>query len=58
MTCVDYLKIHWRALLIRWAVFSFVILTIAFFGQQDPRAAWPIAMVAGGLLNIAWVWVA
>jgi hypothetical protein len=45
-------------LLLRWAAFSLAVLVVAFFSKQDPRTIWPLALIAGGLFNIAWIWVA
>jgi hypothetical protein len=58
MTCLAYFKAYWPTLLLRWALFSLAILVIAILCKQDPRAIWPVALLVGGLLNIAWIWVA
>jgi len=58
MTCANYVKAYWRLLLVRWAMFTLVLLLVAFVTKQDLRTIWPIALIGAGLLNIAWIWVA
>ena len=58
MTCAGYIKAHRALLLVRWAVFTLVLLFVAFFTKQDLQTIWPVALIGAGLLNIAWIWVA
>jgi hypothetical protein len=58
MTCVKYAKRYWRPLLLRWAFFAMAMFAIAYFTKQDLKAVRPLILVASGVLNIAWIWVA
>jgi len=58
MTWADYVRTYWRQLLVRWALITLVLLIVAAFTKQDLREIWPVAMIGGGVLNIAWTWVA
>jgi len=58
MSRLSFIKARWPLLLARWAVFSLVIAMLTWIGGADTRAIALIAIVGGGLLNIAWYWVA
>ena len=55
---LEWLKRAWPRLMARWAVFALIIGGIGFAAGGSLMVSALLGLVLGGLLNIAWCWVA
>jgi hypothetical protein len=55
---LEWLKRAWPRLVARWAVFALIVGGIGFAAGESLMASALLGLVLGGLLNIAWCWVA
>jgi hypothetical protein len=58
MTCATYIRRFWRPLAFRWLVLALLTALIVTGTGGDLRTDWPLVVVASGVLNVAWTWVA
>ena len=57
-TCTTYIRRFWRPLTFRWLLLALLTAVVVIWTGGDLRTNWPLVIVASGVLNLAWVWVA